>query len=386
MVGGVVDGYDSYEETRDRYPAEPLEEELEGTRMLYSSGTTGRPKGVRYKIARQVVGAQPLEMGMMTTVWGMDENAVYLSPAPLYHSAPLFYCMSTMRLGGTAIVMEQFDPEEALSYIERYHVTHSQWVPTMFVRMLKLPDDVRARYDLSSQKVAIHAAAPCAVEVKRKMIEWWGPIIDEYYAATEGMGATFISSADWLEHPGSVGRSMLAPIRILDDDGNELPAGEVGTVWFEPPPNRPGFEYHKDEAKTRESFNNEGWSTVGDMGYLDDDGYLFLTDRQQDLIISGGANIYPAEVEAVLFGHPAVADCAVIGIPDVEWGEQVKAIVEPRGPVTEQELIEFCRANLAHDKCPKSVDIVEKLPRDDSGKLRKRELRDRYWASAGRKI
>jgi acyl-CoA synthetase (AMP-forming)/AMP-acid ligase II len=391
MVGDVVDGYDSYEETRDRYPAEPLEEELEGTRMLYSSGTTGRPKGVRYKIARQRVGAQPLEMGMMTTVWGMDENAVYLSPAPLYHSAPLFYCMSTMRLGGTAIVMEQFDPEEALSYIERYHVTHSQWVPTMFVRMLKLPDDVRVRYDLSSQKVAIHAAAPCAVEVKRKMIDWWGPIIDEYYAATEGMGATFIGSADWLAHPGSVGRTMLAPIRILDDDGNELPAGEVGTVWFEPPPNRPGFEYHKDEAKTRDSFNNQGWSTVGDMGYLDDDGYLYLTDRRTFMIVSGGVNIYPQEAENALIDHPKVYDVAVFGIPDAEMGERVHGVVQPTnwddaGPELERELLAFVNSQLAHYKCPKAIDFEPELPREQTGKLYKRLLRDRYWGDKTSRI
>jgi fatty-acyl-CoA synthase len=207
--------------------------------MLYSSGTTGRPKGVKYKISRQRVGEQPVEMGMMTTVWGMDGDAIYLSPAPLYHSAPLFYSMSTMRLGGTVIVMEQFDPEFALQCIEKYHVTHSQWVPTMFVRMLKLPESVRAKYDVSSQKVVLHAAAPCSVETKRKMIEWWGPIIDEYYAATEGTGATYINSADWLAHPGSVGRSMLGPIHILDEMGKELPAGEVGVVWFDPPPNRP---------------------------------------------------------------------------------------------------------------------------------------------------
>jgi len=253
MVGNsIVDGYESYADARDRYPAVPLEEELEGTRMLYSSGTTGRPKGVKYKITRQRVGDQPVEMGMMTAVWGMNGDAIYLSPAPLYHSAPLFYSMSTMRLGGTVITMEHFDPEQTLALIEKYHVTHAQFVPTMFVRMLKLPDAVRARYDLSSLKVVLHAAAPCSVETKRKMIEWWGPIIDEYYAATEGTGATYISSPDWLAHPGSVGRSMLGPIHILDEDGEEQPPGEVGTVWFEPPPNRPGFEYHKDEAKTRD--------------------------------------------------------------------------------------------------------------------------------------
>jgi len=391
MVGTTIDGYDSYDDTRDGYPAEPLEEEIEGARMLYSSGTTGRPKGVRYKISRQIVGAQPLEMGMMTAVWHMDEHAVYLSPAPLYHSAPLFYCMSTMRLGGTAIVMEQFDPELALDYLGRYHVTHSQWVPTMFVRMLKLPEETRARYDVSSQKVAIHAAAPCSVEVKRKMIEWWGPIIDEYYAATEGMGATFINSVDWLAHPGSVGKSMLAGIRILDDDGQELPAGEVGTVWFEPPPNRPGFEYHKDAEKTRESFNGQGWSTVGDMGYLDADGYLYLTDRRTFMIVSGGVNIYPQEAENVLIDHPKVYDVAVFGIPDPDMGERVHGVVQPTnwddtGPELERELLEYVQAHLSHYKCPKAIDFERELPREQTGKLYKRLLRDRYWGDKTSRI
>src|SRR5262245_16219243 len=353
MVGAAVDGYDSYVDARDGFPAEPLDEELEGTRMLYSSGTTGRPKGVKYKITRQRVGELPLEMGLMTAVWGFGPESVYLSPAPLYHSAPLFYCMSVMRLGGTAIVMEQFDPEEALALIERYHVTHTQWVPTMFVRMLKLPDAARSKYDVSSQRVALHAAAPCPVEIKRQMIEWWGPIIDEYYAATEGNGATFISAADWLAHPGSVGKSMLGPIHIIDDDGNELPTGQVGTVWFEPPPNRPGFEYHKDEAKTRDSFNERGYSTVGDMGFLDDDGYLYLTDRRTFMIVSGGVNIYPQEAENALINHPKVYDVAVFGIPDDEMGEKVHGVVQPvdmadAGPELERELIAYCREHLSH--------------------------------------
>ena len=391
MVGSPIEGYDSYAETRDRFPAEPLAEEIEGTRMLYSSGTTGRPKGVRYKIPRQVVGAQPLEMGMMTAVWHMDESSVYLSPAPLYHSAPLFYCMSTMRLGGTAIVMEQFDPELALEYVERYRVTHSQWVPTMFVRMLKLPEAARTRHDLSSQKVAIHAAAPCSVEVKRQMIEWWGPIIDEYYAATEGMGATFINSADWLAHPGSVGKSMLAGIRILDDDGNEMPVGQVGTVWFEPPPNRPGFEYHKDAEKTRDSFNAKGWSTVGDMGYLDADGYLYLTDRRTFMIVSGGVNIYPQEAENILITHPRVMDAAVFGIPDPEMGERVHGVVQPAiwsdaGPELERELLAYVQSQLAHYKCPRAIDFDRELPREQTGKLYKRLLRDRYWGDKTSRI
>jgi acyl-CoA synthetase (AMP-forming)/AMP-acid ligase II len=391
VCGGSIEGFESYEDAIARYPAQPLEEELEGTRMLYSSGTTGRPKGVKYKITRQRVGEQPIEMGLMTAVWHMGPDAIYLSPAPLYHSAPLFYSMSTMRLGGTVIVMEHFDAEEALACIERYHVTHSQWVPTMFVRMLKLPDDARAKYDLSSQQVVIHAAAPCSVETKRKMIEWWGPIIDEYYAATEGTGATYINSPDWLAHPGSVGRSMLGPIHIVDDDGREVATGEVGTVWFDPPPNRPGFEYHKDEAKTRDSFNARGWSTVGDMGYLDGDGYLYLTDRRTFMIVSGGVNIYPQEAENLLIDHPKVYDVAVFGIPDAEMGERVHAVVQPvdwndAGPELERELLAYCNDNLAHYKCPKAVDFEQELPREQTGKLYKRLLRDRYWGDKTSRI
>jgi acyl-CoA synthetase (AMP-forming)/AMP-acid ligase II len=390
-AGGPVDGYEPYEEALARYPAVPLDEELEGTRMLYSSGTTGRPKGVRYKITRQRVGELPAEMGIMTAVWGMDGGTVYLSPAPMYHSAPLFYCMSTMRLGGTCIVMEHFDPERALASIERYGVTHAQFVPTMFVRMLKLPEEVRRSYDLSSLRVAIHAAAPCSVETKRKMIDWWGPIIDEYYSATEGMGATYINSADWLAHPGSVGRTLLGPIHILDEDGEELPPGEVGTVWFEPPPNRPGFEYHKDEAKTRDSFNDRGWATVGDMGYLDADGYLSLTDRRTFMVVSGGVNVYPQEAENVLIEHPRVYDVAVFGIPDAEMGERVHAVVQPvrfedAGPDLERELLAYCRDHLAHYKCPKAIDFERELPREETGKLYKRLLRDRYWGGKQSRI
>jgi acyl-CoA synthetase (AMP-forming)/AMP-acid ligase II len=392
MAGdALVDGYEPYAAARDRYPAEPLAEELEGTPMLYSSGTTGRPKGIRYRIEREPVGSMPAQMLLLTAVFGMTEDSIYLSPAPLYHSAPLFYCMSTMRLGGTVICMEQFDPEAALQLIERYRVTASQWVPTMFVRMLKLPDDVRTKYDLSSHQVAIHAAAPCPVEVKRQMIEWWGPIIAEYYSATEGMGATFIDSEQWLAHPGSVGKTMLAPIRILDEHGDELPAGEIGTVYFEPAAGRPGFEYHKDEAKTKETFDEHGWATVGDMGYLDEDGYLYLTDRRTFMIISAGVNIYPQEAENALITHPKVFDVAVFGIPDPDTGEKVHAVVQPAnwddaGPELERELIEYCRAQIAHYKCPKSVDFDPELPRQPTGKLYKRLLRDRYWGNQTSRI
>jgi long-chain acyl-CoA synthetase len=392
MVGDhLVDGYEPYVDARDRYPTEPIPEELEGTPMLYSSGTTGRPKGIRYHISKEPVGAMPASMGMLTAVFGMDADSVYLSPAPLYHSAPLFYCMSTMRLGGTVICMEQFDPEDALRLIERYRVTHSQWVPTMFVRMLKLPDELRNKYDLSSHRCAIHAAAPCPVEVKLRMIEWWGPIIEEYYSATEGMGATYINSEQYVAHPGSVGRSLLAPIHIVDDAGNDLPPGEVGTVYFEPTTDRPSFEYHKDDAKTRDTFDARGWASVGDMGYLDEEGFLYLTDRRTFMIVSGGVNIYPQEAENVLITHPKVFDVAVFGIPDPDMGEKVHAVVQPvawedAGPALERELLEHCRGQLAHYKCPRAIDFDRELPRQPTGKLYKRLLRDRYWGNKTSRI
>jgi acyl-CoA synthetase (AMP-forming)/AMP-acid ligase II len=392
MVGDAnVDGYEPYAPTRDRFPAEPLAEEIEGTPMLYSSGTTGRPKGIRYRIQKTPIGDMPGQMGLLTAVFGMDGDSVYLSPAPLYHSAPLFYCMSTMRLGGTVICMEHFDPEEALRLIEQYHVTHSQWVPTMFVRMLKLPDATRTKYDLSSHRCAIHAAAPCPVEVKLRMIDWWGPIIEEYYSATEGMGATYINSEQWLAHPGSVGPTLLAPIHIVDEDGNDVPTGDVGTVYFEPASSRPGFEYHKDVAKTKETFDARGWASVGDMGYLDADGFLYLTDRRTFMIVSGGVNIYPQEAENILITHPKVFDVAVFGVPDPEMGEKVHAVVQPTvweeaGPELERELLEHCRAQLSHYKCPKAIDFDPELPRQPTGKLYKRLLRDRYWGNQTSRI
>jgi acyl-CoA synthetase (AMP-forming)/AMP-acid ligase II len=392
MVGdNIVDGYERYADVRDRYPAEPIDEEVEGTPMLYSSGTTGRPKGIKYLQPRQPIGSTPGQMALLTHVFRMGEESVYLSPAPLYHSAPLFYSISTQRLGGTVICMEQFDPEDALALIDKHKVTHSQWVPTMFVRMLKLPSDVRTRYDLSSHQCAIHAAAPCPVEVKKQMIEWWGPIIEEYYSATEGMGATYINSEQYLTHPGSVGKTLLMPIHILDEEGNDMPTGEVGTVWFEPAANRPAFEYHKDEAKTKEAHGTNGWATVGDMGYLDDEGFLYLTDRRTFMIVSGGVNIYPQEAENVLINHPKVFDVAVFGIPDADMGEAVHAVVQPvdmadAGPDLERELIAYCREHLAHYKCPRAVDFDPELPRQPTGKLYKRLLRDRYWGNKTSRI
>jgi acyl-CoA synthetase (AMP-forming)/AMP-acid ligase II len=289
------------------------------------------------------------------------------------------------------VILEHFDAEACLAAIERYRVTHAQFVPTMFVRMLKLPEEVRAKYDLSSLRTVIHAAAPCPVDIKRRMIEWWGPIISEYYASTEGMGSTMITSEEWLEHPGSVGRPFFTTIHIVDEEGHELPTGEAGVVWFEPGERAMDFEYHKDPAKTKGTRDARGWSSVGDIGYLDDDGYLYLTDRRDFMIVSGGVNIYPQEAENLLIEHPKVMDAAVFGIPDPEMGEKVHAVVQPvdmadAGPALERDLLAFCREHLAHYKCPKAVDFDPELPRQPTGKLYKRLLRDRYWGDQQSRI
>ena len=359
--------------------------------MMYSSGTTGRPKGIKYVNERRPIGDPLAGLAGFSSLYGIDDSSVYLSPAPLYHSAPLQFCIAVTRLGGTVVVMERFEPETALAAIQEHRVTVSQWVPTMFVRMLKLDPEVRSRFDVSSLRLAIHAAAPCPIPVKQQMIDWWGPIVFEYYAATEGGGSTMISSEEWLAHPGSVGRAYTAVVHILDEEGNELPTGESGVVWFEPGSTSMQFEYHKDPEKTRSAHNRDGWSTVGDMGYLDADGYLYLTDRRDFMIISGGVNIYPQEAENVLITHPKVMDAAVFGVPNREMGEEVKAVVQPidfaaAGPDLERELIEFCRDNLAHYKCPVSVDFEAELPRQPTGKLYKRLLRDRYWGNQKSRI
>lgn len=312
--------------------------------------------------------------------FGVSQDTVYLSPAPLYHAAPLRFCMAMHRLGATAVVMERFDPELALRLIEQHRVTVSQWVPTMFIRMLKLPPEVRAAYDVYSQRVAAHSAAPCPVEIKQQMIDWWGPILVEYYGATEGHGGTQIDSAEWMAHRGSVGRPTFGSVHILDDAGEELPVGEVGTVYFS---GGAAFEYHKSDEKTTESRLGDR-STVGDVGYVDADGFLYLTDRKANMIICGGVNVYPQETEHVLVMHPAVADVAVVGVPNEDLGEEVRAVVEPldfasAGPELERELLAWCRERLSHIKCPRSIDFEKKLPRSDAGKLFKRRIRERYW-------
>ena len=340
MLGGDLDGWERYETAVDGQPSTPIGDEMEGDFLLYSSGTTGRPKGIKRPLTLAPLGQGPPGAVPFLQALGFHAGDVYLCPAPLYHAAPLAWSMGAHRLGGTVVVMERFDPVEALAIIEKYRVTHAQFVPTMFVRMLKLPDAERARFDVSSLKAVVHAAAPCPVEVKQAMIDWWGPIVSEYYSATEGIGATFVTAPEWLAHKGTVGKAMLGVAHILDDEGNELPAGEVGTVWFS---GGYDFDYHNDPAKTAEAKNGRGYSTVGDVGYLDEDGYLYLTDRKAFMIISGGVNIYPQEAENVLINHPQVLDVGVIGVPDPDMGEAVKAVVQPvrwedAGPELEAEL------------------------------------------------
>ncbi|MBI1261347.1 MAG: AMP-binding protein [Rhizobiales bacterium] len=387
-VGGQIAGYESYETERDKMPTTPIADETAGTDMLYSSGTTGRPKGIRHPLTGAKIDEMPGLIGLIQLLYGFDENTTYLSPAPLYHAAPLRYCMAVNRIGGTIIVMEHFDAEEALRLIGDYKVTHSQWVPTMFVRMLKIPKDVREKYDVSSLKVAIHAAAPCPVPVKEQMIDWWGPVIFEYYAGSEGNGFCALDSNEWLSHKGSVGKPLLGTIHICDDDGVELPVGEAGTIFFE---SDVQFEYHNDPGKTQDSRHPKGWTTLGDVGRVDEEGYLYLTDRKAFMIISGGVNIYPQEAENLLVMHPKVADVAVIGVPNEDFGEEVKAIVQPvswadAGPELEAELIAYCKTELSAIKCPRSVDFDKELPRHATGKLYKRLIRDRYWGNHDSKI
>ncbi|MBK9178158.1 MAG: AMP-binding protein [Acidimicrobiales bacterium] len=381
MLDGVVDGFESFEATVSRFPSEPLPDAVEGVDMLYSSGTTGRPKGVKVPLPAVPLGTAPTLLLLAQGLFGFDQDTVYISPAPLYHAAPLRFTMAVNRVGGTAVVMEHFDPEEALALIERHRVTHSQWVPTMFIRMLKLPEEVRGRYDVSSLACAIHAAAPCPVPVKEQMIAWWGPVIHEYYAGTEGNGFVYCNSTDWLAHKGTVGKPLFGELHVLDEEGSEVPTGESGTIFFG---NGGEFEYHNDPDKTAGSRNDKGWSTLGDVGYLDADGFLYLTDRKAYMIISGGVNVYPQEAENVLAMHPKVMDVAVFGVPNEDFGEEVKAVVQPAdpaeaGPQLERELIEYCKHHLSAIKCPRTVDFRDELPRHPTGKLYKRLLKDEYW-------
>ena len=385
VTGGALEGYQSFEDARSAFPTTPIADEGAGGSMLYSSGTTGRPKGVK----RTITGKDPIDatMGLGalgSMLYGWTSDSVYLSPAPLYHAAPLGWTMGMQHLGGTVVVMERFDPEAALKDIETYKVTTAQWVPTHFVRMLKLPVEVRTRYDLSSLKAVFHAAAPCPVPVKEQMIEWWGPIINEYYAGTEGNGFCAINSAEWLAHKGSVGKGLMAEVKICDDEGEPLPPRTEGAVFFA---GGGQFEYHNDPKKTAESRNKHGWTTLGDVGWVDEEGYLYLTDRKSFMIISGGVNIYPQEIENLLIGHPKVADIAVVGGPHEEMGEEVIAVVQPAEGVEPSEelaaeLNAYARANLSHVKAPRRWDFMAELPRHATGKLYKRLIRDKYWGKA----
>jgi long-chain acyl-CoA synthetase len=375
VVGGTLDGFLDYEAALADQPPTRPENECEGQWMFYSSGTTGRPKGIKANVIGTPLGQPTAFVMLVEGLYGAGESSVYLSPAPLYHAAPAGWTTSIHRLGGTTVITERFDPVEVLELIERHRVTHVQFVPTHMVRLLKLPEVERGRFDLSSLQVAVHAAAPCPPDVKRQVIEWFGPVVYEYYSGSEGVGFCAIDSAEWLAHPGSVGRSLTGPVHIVGPDGLELPAGEEGEVWFEPPGR---FEYHGDPEKTQSAFDAHGWATLGDIGRVDGDGYLYLTDRVSNMIITGGVNVYPREVEDVLVVHPSVADVAVIGVSHPDMGEAIRAVVQAADPDSGDELAEelmaYCRERIAHFKCPTSVVFVDELPRLPSGKLAKRML------------
>jgi long-chain acyl-CoA synthetase len=386
VVGGELAGWQPYDEVLSRAGDPPPFSD--GSEMLYSSGTTGRPKAVRRPLPTDGNGSwaqSVLELALIHK-YGMSVQSVYLSPAPMYHAAGVNYTMAANRVGAAAILMRKFDAEEVLRLIETHRVTHAQFVPTMFVRMLKLPEAVRRRYDVSSLQCVIHAAAPCPVDVKQQMMEWFGPIIHEYYGGTEGFAGTTIGPQEWLAHPGSVGVPM-APVHVVGEDGREVPVGQTGELYFE---GGPAFEYFKDPAKTASVSNDRGWRSLGDMGYVDDEGYLYLTDRSTFMIVSGGVNIYPQEAENVLVMHPKLVDAAVFGVPNDEYGEEVKAVVQPAdgvatGPDLEAELIDYCRTRLAGYKCPRTIEFGT-LPRDPNGKLYKRRIRERYWQGRASRI
>jgi long-chain acyl-CoA synthetase len=389
-VGGELPGFEPWLQATKGQPTSPILDQSAGRDMLYSSGTTGRPKGIKAELLDEAFDAPSRLMQTTATLYKFDNQTRYLSPAPLYHAAPLRFTMTILRLGGTVVIMEKFDPIEALALIERYRITHSQWVPSMFVRMFKLTDVQRAGHDLSSLQCAIHAAAPCPAQVKERMIAWWGPVLYEYYAGTEGNGLVACTSDEWMTHKGTVGRAIMGDIRIVNETGKALLPGadNIGTIYFA---NAPSFEYHNDPERTASARSPEGWSTLGDVGYVDADGFLYLTDRKAHMIISGGVNIYPQEVEDLLITHPKVADAAVIGVPNEDFGEEVKAVIQPldwstASPEFASELMAFCRANISHVKCPRSVDFERELPRHPTGKLYKRLLRDKYWQGRANKL
>ncbi|ACG79127.1 long-chain fatty-acid-CoA ligase [Phenylobacterium zucineum HLK1] len=388
MTGEARPPYESFEAARAEFPTSPIADETAGSDMLYSSGTTGRPKGIKPPLTGLPIDAPNALQMMAQGLFGFQEGCTYISPAPLYHAAPLRWCMTVHKLGGTVIVMEKFDPEHALALIEKHKADCGQFVPTHFVRMLKLPEEVRAKYDVSSMKSAVHAAAPCPIPVKEQMIAWWGPVIYEYYAGTEGNGFCFINSHDWLTHKGSVGKAVLGELKICGEDGDELPPRSEGVVHFA---NGPPLSYHNAPEKVAEGTNKHGWTTLGDVGWMDEEGYLYLTDRKSFMIISGGVNIYPQEIENLLVTHPKVADAAVVGAPDEEMGERVVAVIQPMDWTADHEalraeLLAYTRQNLSHVKSPRVIDFMQELPRHPTGKLYKRLIRDAYWGKEGSRI
>lgn len=379
IADGELDGWQRYPEAVADLPDTPIDDEMDGDLLQYSSGTTGRPKGIKRELPHVPPSETPGMMSALVGFW-MQPDSVYLSPAPLYHTAPSVWSMQTHAAGITTVVLEKFDAEGCLEAIQKHKVTQGQFVPVMFTRMLKLPESVRSSYDLSSLRRVMHAAAPCPVEIKKQMIDWWGPIVDEYYASSEAIGATVIFAEDWLTHPGSVGKPMNGVVHILDEDGKELPPGQAGEIFFE---GGADFEYLNDAEKTASSRESHGWKTVGDIGYLDADGYLYLTDRRHHMIISGGVNIYPQEAENMLVVHPKVMDAAVFGIPDEEMGQSVKGVVQTVDPADAtpefaEELLAWLRERLTHYKCPRTISFEAELPRTDTGKLYKQGLINKY--------
>ena len=379
------EGFDCWYSATEKFPRTAIADQSEGREMLYSSGTTGQPKGIKFALSTITEpGAAPEIKNSVALIQmlGIDDKAVAMSTSPLYHSMPLSMVMGSHRMGCSVVIMEKFDAEKALALIDKYKVAYSQWVPTMFIRAVKLPDAVKKKYNVSSLRIVMHGAAPCPKHVKEEMIHWFGPVLWEFYSGSERNGIFMIGSDDWMKHKGSVGRCVDAKVHIVDDEtGKELPVGEIGTIYCS---KGEVFQYHNDDSKTKAVTLHDNWTTIGDVGYLDAEGYLYLTDRKSYMIISGGVNIYPQETEDCLIKHPKVADVAVFGVPNADMGEEVKAVIQPvnfseAGSALEKELIAFCQSNISKIKCPKSIDFEKELPREDTGKLKKRLLKDRYW-------
>lgn len=389
----LVDGDDakfiSYLAARNALPTSPIADQSHGIDLLYSSGSTGRPKGVKVALRDGPIEDFDPRWKAYHTYMGFNEHSVHYIPSPFYHALPIHHAMTAQHYGGTVLMISKFEAEQALQLIDKYKVTQASWVAAMFIKMLKLPEDVRARYSVESMVAMVHGAGPCPVPVKEAIIDWFGPIVFESYGMTEGFGSTTITSSEWLLHKGSVGKPTLGAAHIVNDDtGEELPAGEIGTIYFENPRK---VEYLNDAAKTDGVKNKHGWATAGDMGYLDPDGYLYITGRKIEMIISGGVNIYPQEIENALIVHPKVVDVAVFGIPNDEFGEEVKAVVQPldmteAGSALEAEIIAFCKTQLSSLKAPRSIDFMEALPRHETGKLYKRLLREPYWAGRDKDV